>query len=57
VELNFCTVYGNENKNNSQMVESDEGTGVEGHSFVSYASLYYRQNQAGNSYLIKKNQR
>ena len=36
------------------MVESDERTRMEGHSFVNYASLYYRQNQTGNSYLIKK---
>ena len=48
MELNFCTVYGNENKNHSQMVKSDEGAGVEGHSFVSYASLYYWQNQTSN---------
>ena len=45
----FFIVFRSENESDTQMVEYDERTRMEGHSLVRHASLYYRQNQTSNS--------
>jgi hypothetical protein len=44
----FFSVFRDKNESHAQMVESNEGTRVEGHSLVRYASLYYGKNQESN---------
>ncbi len=45
----FFSVFRDKNESHAQMVESNEGARVEGHSLVRYTCLYHRKNQASNS--------